>query len=256
LRAARANRVFCADEKRIRTENTVMVKTRTVEVSIQDRRLCADVLFIRAQSTIRADRFSSVLHRDIRGSMALKATIFKAELQIADMDRNYYHDHALTIARHPSETDERMMVRVLAYALHAADALSFGKGLSADDEPDLWQKDLTGAIELWIDVGQPDEKRIRRACGRARQVVVYSYGSHGAAIWWAQTGSKLERSPNLTVIAVPAAASQALAKLARRNMQLNCTIQDQQVWLGDTEERVQVDLSVLKAPSAAGNSRS
>ena len=92
--------------------------------------------------------------------MALKATIFKAELQIADMDRNYYHDHALTIARHPSETDERMMVRVLAYALHAHEALSFGKGLSTDDEPDLWQKDLTGAIELWIDVGQPDEKRI------------------------------------------------------------------------------------------------
>ena len=104
--------------------------------------------------------------------MALKATIFKAELQIADMDRNYYHDHALTIARHPSETDERMMVRLLAYALHADETLSFGKGLSTDDEPDLWQKDLTGAIELWIDVGQPDEKRIRKACGRARQVFV------------------------------------------------------------------------------------
>ena len=182
--------------------------------------------------------------------MAIKATIFKAELQIADMDRNYYHDHALTIARHPSETDERMMVRLLAYALHANEALSFGKGLSADDEPDLWQRDLTGAIDLWIDVGQPDDKRIRRACGRARQVFVYSYGGHGAAIWWDQIGSKLERTSNLTVVSVPAAASQALAKLARRNMQLNCTIQDEQVWLADTEERVQVDLIRVKLPPA------
>jgi len=188
--------------------------------------------------------------------MAIKSTIFKAELQIADMDRNYYHDHALTIARHPSETDERMMVRLLAYALHAGEALSFGKGLSADDEPDLWLKDLTGAIELWIDVGQPDEKRIRRACGRADQVFIYSYGGQGAAIWWDQNGGKLERTRNLTVVSVPAAASQALAKLARRNMQLNCTIQDGQVWLGDSEDRVQVDLTVVKVPSAIGNSKS
>jgi len=182
--------------------------------------------------------------------MALKATIFKAELQIADMDRNYYHDHALTIARHPSETDERMMVRVLAYALHADEALSFGKGLSTDDEPDLWQKDLTGAIELWIDVGQPDDKRIRRACGRARQVFVYSYGGQGAVIWWNQISSKLDRASNLTVISVPAVASQALAKLTRRNMYLNCTIQDQQVWLADAEERVQVELTIVRVASA------
>ena len=183
--------------------------------------------------------------------MALKATIFKAGLKIADMDRNYYHDHALTIARHPSGTDERMMVRVLAYALHASEALSFGKGLSADDEPDLWQMNMTGAIELWIDVGQPDEKRIRRACGRARQVIVYSYGGQGAAIWWDQTRAKLDRSRNLTVISVPATASQGLAKLARRTMQLNCTIQDQQIWLADAEDRVQVELTRLRVPPPA-----
>ena len=187
--------------------------------------------------------------------MALKATIFKADLQIADMDRSYYQDHLLTIARHPSETDERMMVRLLAFALHAHEALSFGKGLSADDEPDLWQKDLTGAIELWIDVGQPDEKRIRRACGRAEQVFIYSYGGQNAAIWWDQNAGKLGRSRNLTVVSVPAAASQALAKLARRNMQLNCTIQDEQIWLADAQDRVQVDLTRIKVPPARGNSR-
>lgn len=182
--------------------------------------------------------------------MALKATIFKAELQVADMDRNYYCDHALTIARHPSETDERMMMRLLAYALHASDTLSFGKGLSTEDEPDLWQKDLTGAIELWIDVGQPDEKRIRRACGRARQVCVYSYGGHGASVWWDQIADKLDRNRNLTVVSVPAAASLALGKLAKRNMRLNCTIQDRQAWLADEHDRIQVDLTMAKVPPA------
>ena len=181
--------------------------------------------------------------------MAIKSTIFKAELQIADMDRNYYHDHALTIAQHPSETDERMMVRVLAFALHADEALSFGKGLSADDEPDLWQKDLTGAIQLWIDVGLPDEKLIRKACGRARQVVVYTYGGRGADIWWNQNGSKLERLNNLTVINLPETTSQALAKLVQRTMQLQTTIQDGEIWIADNKVRIQVELATLKTPS-------
>src|SRR5690242_18259904 len=105
--------------------------------------------------------------------MALKATIFKADLNIADMDRDYYGDHALTIARHPSETDERMMVRVFAFARHAHERLQFTKGLSADDEPDLWQKSLSDEIELWIDVGQPDEKRVRKACNRSQRVALY-----------------------------------------------------------------------------------
>jgi uncharacterized protein YaeQ len=179
--------------------------------------------------------------------MALKATIFKAELQIADMDRHYYQDHALTIARHPSETDERMMVRLLAFARHADQALNFGKGLSDVDEPDLWKKDLTGAIDLWIEVGQPDEKRLLKACGRAAQVVVYSYSSN-SNIWWNQISGKVERARNLTVINLPVATSLALAKLAQRNMQLQCTIQDGQIWLNGDGETVQLDLTTLKSP--------
>ncbi len=175
--------------------------------------------------------------------MATKATIFKADLQIADMDRNYYQTHALTIARHPSETDERMMVRVLAFARHADDALSFSKGLSTEDEPDLWRKDLTGDIELWIDLGQPEEKRIRKACGRSRQVVIYTYSGNGADIWWHKMHTALERLKNLTVIDLPSYTVQALAKLAQRNMQLQCTIQDGQVWLADQNDSVQVDLT-------------
>ncbi|RQO35698.1 hypothetical protein DBR37_04790 [Herminiimonas sp. KBW02] len=182
--------------------------------------------------------------------MALKSTIFKADLQIADMDRQYYDGHALTIARHPSETDERMMVRILAFVLHAHEALSFGKGLSTDDEPDLWQKDLTGAIELWIDVGQPDEKRIMKACGRSNQVMIYSYSSM-SNIWWNQIASKVDRAKNLSVFNLPAATSQALAKLAQRNMQLQCTIQDGQVWINGEGESIQIDLVRLKAPADA-----
>jgi uncharacterized protein YaeQ len=192
--------------------------------------------------------------------MALKATIFRAQLQIADTDRNFYEDHALTLARHPSETDERMMVRLLAYALNvgglnggmtnlgapnAGDALAFGKGLSADGEPDLWRKDLTGVIELWIDVGLPDEKSIRKACGRAAQVRIYSYG-RGAEAWWSQVRGKLDRAGNLTVINLPEASTQAMAALAQRNMRLQCTIQDGHLWLTDGQDTVRVEPAMVK----------
>lgn len=182
--------------------------------------------------------------------MAIKATIFKANLQIADMERHYYQDHALTLARHPSETDERMMVRLLAFALHAHEYLEFGQGMTDEEEADLWQKDLTGAIELWIDVGIPDEKLIRKACGRAKQVVVYSYGGRIADMWFAQNTVQFERQKNLTIVNLPVASTQALAKLAQRTMNLQCTIQDGQVWLSDGDSSVQVERTVLKA---AGN---
>ena len=177
-------------------------------------------------------------------AMALKATIFKADLQISDMDRHYYGNHSLTIARHPSETDERMMMRILAFALHANEALMFGKGLSTEDEPDLWQKDLTGAIDLWVEVGQPDEKRILKACGRAEQVVVYSYGST-SGVWWNQTGSKVTRARNLRVLNLPASASLALAELTERTMRLQCMIQDGQIWFSTGDQTIQIEMTKL-----------
>jgi uncharacterized protein YaeQ len=180
--------------------------------------------------------------------MAIKATIFKANLQIADMERHYYQDHTLTLARHPSETDERMMVRLLAFALHAHAYLEFGQGMTNDEEADLWRKDLTGAIELWIDVGIPDEKLIRKACGRADQVVVYCYGGRVADMWFAQNSAQFERQKNLTIINLPVESTRALAKLAQRSMNLQCTIQDGQVWLGDGDTSVQVERVMLKTP--------
>jgi uncharacterized protein YaeQ len=173
--------------------------------------------------------------------LALKATIFKAELQVADVDRSYYADHSLTIARHPSETDERMMVRLLAFALNAHERLAFGPGLSDEDEPDLVQKDLTGAIELWIEVGLPDERAVRRAAGRASRVIVYSYG-RGADIWWRQVGAALEGDKRVELVRLPDGATKELAALANRNMRLQCTIQDRHAWLSDGQASVAVDL--------------
>ncbi len=175
--------------------------------------------------------------------MALKSTIFKAEIQVSDMTRNYYGDHSLTIARHPSENDERMMVRILAFALHAHERLVFGDSIGNDDEPSLWQKDLTGAIELWIDVGQPDEKRIRKACGRAAQVAVIAYGGHGTDVWLNQIRSALGRTKNLTILSLPASVPAELGKLAERTMKLQFTIQDSQVWVSAGNETIHLDLT-------------
>lgn len=163
--------------------------------------------------------------------MALKSTIYKAELQIADMDRHYYGDHSLTIARHPSETDERMMVRVAAFGLFADERLEFCKGLSDTDEPDLWQKDLTGSIERWIEVGQPDERRIAKASGRSNDVVVIAYGGRTSDIWWQGVRSKVERLRNVRVWSLEAGVAEALGKLAERTMRLQMTVQDGAAWL-------------------------
>lgn len=179
--------------------------------------------------------------------MALKSTVFKAEVQVADLDRQHFGDYALTLARHPSETDERMMIRLLAFALNADERLAFGRGLSSEGEPDLALTDYTGAIDLWIDVGLPDEREIRKASGRAARVAVYTYGT-GAGPWWRQNAPALARLSNLTVIDVAPESSRALAALATRNMKLQCTAQDGHVWLSDGGEPVVIEPRVLQQP--------
>jgi len=173
--------------------------------------------------------------------MALKATIFKVDLALADMDRNLYANYALTLARHPSENDVRMMVRLLAFMRYADESLTFGKGLSTDEEPDLWCKDLTGVINLWIVVGQPDERWLRKASGRSLQVVVFSYGGRVAEIWWEQNRAVLEKLPNLTVFRLSPESTQALAALANRAMNLQCMTQDGEMLITGEGEAVRVD---------------
>lgn len=164
--------------------------------------------------------------------MAISATINKVSLNIADMDRHYYQSHDLIAAQHPSETDFRFMMRIIAYALNANEALTFTKGLCVDDEPEVWQKSLVGDIELWIDFGQLDEKRIRKACGRADQVVVYTYNSQKSDIWWNQIKSKLARYTNLRVLHIEA---EGVEDMVKRNMLLQCNIQDGELLLSDDD---------------------
>ena len=183
--------------------------------------------------------------------MALNKFIRKVELQISDMDRHYYATHALTMARHPSETEERLMTRLLAFALYADDRLEFGKGISDEDEPALWRKAYSGEIELWVEVGQPDETRIRKACGRARQVVVINYSGNGAEIWWHKIGAVLGRHKNLAVLDIPATGIAGLVSLLQRGMRLQCLIQDGQLQLMDDARSVTIDAVQRMAPIAA-----
>jgi len=181
--------------------------------------------------------------------MAIKSTIFKASLQIADIDHSYYADHALTLARHPSETDERMMVRLVALALHAHKlqsvcagdgTLAFGAGLSDPESPDVWLRDFTGRTRLWIEVGQPEEKALIKACGKSDEVVLYCF-NHAAEVWWRGIESKLSRPQNLSVFRVPTDSSQALRAVAQRSMQLQATIQENALMLGDGTVTVDIE---------------
>lgn len=181
--------------------------------------------------------------------MATNSTTYKVELSISDMDRNYYATHTLTLAQHPSETDERLMVRLLAFVLYADERLAFGKGISNDDEPDLWRKDRTGEILEWIELGQPDEQRIRKACGRARQVVVVNYGGRAADIWWEKNNAQLQRQDNLSVVNIVSAEIAALAALSERNMRLQFMIQDGQVQVFGGDSAFTIDPVVRMASS-------
>jgi len=182
--------------------------------------------------------------------VAIKSTIFKANVQVADIDRSYYADHALTLARHPSETDERMMIRLAALALNAHSlqtvcggdgTMAFGAGLSDPDEPDVWLRDFTGRTRLWIEVGQPEHKPISKACGKGDTVHVYCF-ANGAELWWRGIENKVARLSNLSVFRVPVAASRELASLAQRSMQLQATIQEGTLTLGDGARSIDVEM--------------
>ncbi len=165
--------------------------------------------------------------------MALKSTIYKAEIQVADLDRGHFADYSLTLARHPSETDQRLMVRLFAFALHAGPDLAFGKGLSTDDEPALWAIDPSGVIRLWIEVGTPDESRIRKACHKSDHVVVLTYGARAVDVWWEQNAQSLGRHANLEVQRLTAEDADILARMAERNMKVTFTRQEGMVYIDD-----------------------
>ncbi len=181
--------------------------------------------------------------------MALKSTIFKANLQVADIDHSYYADHALTLARHPSETDERMMVRlaVLALNVHAVQTVcngdatvAFGAGLSDADEPDAAITDYTGRRRVWMEVGQPEDKPLTKACSQADVVKLYAF-SVAAEIWWRGIENKVNRLARLEVWRFASEGTQELAQMAERSMQLSATVQEGAITLSSNKGSVQLE---------------
>lgn len=178
--------------------------------------------------------------------MALKATIYKAAINIADMDRQVYLDKTLTLAQHPSETEQRMMLRLLAWIYHADENLSFTKGLCADDEPEVWRRNDHNAVELWIELGLPDEKRLKKACNQAEQVILYAYSERAAKVWWQQNESKLANHKNLSIHFLNDEQLKQLSAMCQRNMQLQATIQDKAIWLSDDHNNTELTFEQWK----------
>lgn len=178
--------------------------------------------------------------------MALSATVFKVELSVSDVDRGYYHTHNLTVARHPSENDKRMMLRVLAFALHAQDYLEMTKGLSTDNEPDIWCRELNGDIKLWLELGQPDVKRLRKACSKSQQVVIYCYGDKATKVWWEKQRESLSALKNLTVISINDETAEALSGLSQKAMSLQCTVNEGDIWFASALHSLQIQVHVLQ----------
>ncbi len=183
--------------------------------------------------------------------MAPNSTIHRLELQVTDLDRHYYASHNLTLARHPSETPARLMVRLIAFALFADERLEFGRGLGVDGDADLWQRDYTGDIERWIDLGQPDESRIRRASARAGEAVVVTYSGNSAEIWWGKAGPALSRLKNLVVIDLAPEDVEASVALLERGMRLTAMIQDRELQLMSEQRNVVIAPRVRMAPDGS-----
>jgi uncharacterized protein YaeQ len=179
--------------------------------------------------------------------MALRATVYKCTLDVSDLDRSYYGSHELTLARHPSETEERLMLRLLAFALYADDGLAFGRGLSTDDEPDVWLRDATGNVVHWIELGLPDERWLRRAAGRARQVTLIAYGERALGPWLERFGPVLQRLDTLEIKLIADADLARLGACCGRNMQVSCTVQDGRIWFSAGADTLELELKVVHA---------
>ncbi len=177
--------------------------------------------------------------------MALGATIYKATLDVSDIDRGYYESRVLTVARHPSETESRMMLRILAYALYAGEHVEFGRGISTEDEAALWEINDAGDIGRWIEIGVPDTKTVRRAAGKSDDVVVLAYDEARIEPWWASHKGDFSKVSKLSVRWIADEDLAKLATMAKRNMKLAATIQDGIVWLADDTCNLEIEIRSL-----------
>lgn len=176
--------------------------------------------------------------------MALKPTIYKATLNLVDMNRDVYATEKLTLALHPSETAVRMMVRVLAYALNYDQDLSFTKGLSTAEEPDLWITRPDNSVDCWIEVGQASPERLRKGVSRADKVRLYAYGSE-VDIWWGKHRDAMNALPKTEVFSFVADQVDPLSHLCERNMELTITISEEQLFIASGDQQFEVLLKRL-----------
>lgn len=177
--------------------------------------------------------------------MAEKATIYKANLTLSDMDRNVYGDFSLTIALHPSETLERMMVRILAFCYRAAEHLTFAKGLSATEEPDLWLRHDNGTLLEWIEVGQPAPDRLKKASSQAASVKVFSYG-RGMDVWWKNNAQAIRALPKVEIHSFDAEELQHLVALADKTMNLTVSITEKIAYISTARENIAIQLREME----------
>lgn len=179
--------------------------------------------------------------------MALKATIFKVKLSLSNMNIHHYDDYSLTLARHPSENNLRMMARLLAFALNAQEEnLTFTKGISADTEPDLWKINHDGSIDHWIELGHLDERRIRQVASKAKKVSIYTYQGNQSLAWFESVKNNLERFDNVDVGHFSFPEGQDIEELVERGMNLSISIEDNEIWISTETDRLLVTLLMQK----------
>jgi uncharacterized protein YaeQ len=168
--------------------------------------------------------------------VALTATIHTIDIELADADRYVYESLALRVARHPSETEEYLVTRVLVYALEFTEGIEFSRGLSAPDEPAIAIRDLTGAMRAWIDVGTPEAARLHRASKAVPRVAVYTHRDP-ARLVGSLSGARIHRAEALELYALDRGLIGALAARLERRMAWNLAVNDRELYLsieGDT----------------------
>jgi len=180
--------------------------------------------------------------------MALSATIHSFAIRLADADRGVYETLNLRVARHPSETEEYLLTRVLAYCLEYAEGIGFSKGLSDTDEPAIAVRDLTGVMLSWIDIGAPEAPRLHKAAKTARRVAVYAH--RDVAAWLARLGGeRIHRAELIEVFAVDKALIAALVQRLSRRMEFDLSVAERTLYVSIGEETLSgaVDLHSLSA---------
>ncbi|MDX2470131.1 MAG: YaeQ family protein [SAR324 cluster bacterium] len=170
--------------------------------------------------------------------MALKANIAKVNLTLSNINDHYYEDYRLTLAQHPSETDLRMIIRLAAFGLFASEGLEFTKGISTDEEPDIWSHKATGEIEHWIDLGQPTEKRIRQSISKAEKITIVGYHKEKFSRWFKGLDKKFLAQKKLEIYFLESVGTSKPEDLVQKTMDLSCTIQEDQMLLGNETTQV------------------